>query len=187
MKEKREKIKNRDESNNFGLGVAQIVITAATPMEEVEHHFPEPEEAVTKKGKNEIEETLNEDSLRENTSEKSELKENINTEVKIQRELSNSREEVEETSVLDDLPADSAPFPVSSSSGSEEAESTSGPSTTENSQSFPLRVIETETEIKVEVPEIISNKITVGGRASIPDELQPDQLKKLENIKESNA
>lgn len=67
----------------------------------------------------------------------------------------------------DDCPTDSAPFPISSSTGSEEDPST-GPSTAENSQSQALPV--------VSEPE-----------PNIPEELDPNQLAKLKSLKESNA
>lgn len=99
-------------------------------------------------------------------------------------------EDTEEKSTIDELPADSAPFPISSSSGSE-ADSTSGPSTNENSQSrgTVVEVTEEITEIteEEEGEMTLENKMLVGGRASIPDELQPDQLEKLQSLKESNA
>lgn len=59
--------------------------------------------------------------------------------------------------VEDDQPADSAPFPISSSTGSED--SYTGPSTAESSQTAP----------------------------PIPDELEPHQLARLQDLKESNA
>lgn len=99
-------------------------------------------------------------------------------------------EDTEEKSTIDELPADSAPFPISSSSGSE-ADSTSGPSTNENSQSrgTVVEVTEEITEITEEEEREMTpeSKMLVGGRASIPDELQPDQLEKLQSLKESNA
>ena len=66
----------------------------------------------------------------------------------------------------DDLPTDSAPFPISSSTGSEE-DTYTGPSTAENSQSQPVS--------SSAVP------------AQIPDELEPHQLAQLQDLKESNA
>lgn len=104
-------------------------------------------------------------------------------------------EESEEKTV-DDQPTDSAPFPVSSSSGSE-ASMTSGPSTGENSQCLPprkateatesLERTDSQTDIDDTQDILPGGKLLVGGRASIPDELQPDQLQKLQNLKESNA
>lgn len=81
--------------------------------------------------------------------------------------------EDDEISTADDQPADCGPFPVSSSSASE-GEST-GPSTAENSQ-------QQDQEADPSTP-----KQVVGGRASIPDELAPHQLARLQNLKESNA
>lgn len=61
----------------------------------------------------------------------------------------------------DDQPADSAPFPISSSTGSEE-DTYTGPSTAENSHSDKRK-------------------------SEIPDELEPHQLARLQDLKESDA
>lgn len=168
------------------MGVAQIVITAATPMEEVEHPFP---------GVNDT----TEDTVKSTESSEADLPSSATPDINEsdckeatvimdehdEQEVTEITEDIEEKSTVDDLPTDSAPFPLSSSSGSE-ADSTSGPSTADNSQSIPSRgtVIEAQ---EVEDIEIMPKKVVVGGRASIPDELQPDQLEKLQNLKESNA
>lgn len=69
---------------------------------------------------------------------------------------------------------DSTPFVVSSSTGSDGE--TTGPSTAENSVSH------------VAPPSDSGEpKQVVGGRASIPDELEPHQLARLQDLKESNA
>ncbi|CAG9840407.1 unnamed protein product [Diabrotica balteata] len=72
----------------------------------------------------------------------------------------------------DSKPPPSHP-PVSSSTGSDGE--TTGPSTAENSVSQAPPATEPET------------KQVVGGRASIPDELEPHQLARLQDLKESNA
>ncbi|XP_011299378.1 FCH and double SH3 domains protein 2 isoform X4 [Fopius arisanus] len=146
----RKEMKSEGQDDDFGLGVAQIVITAATPMEEVEHPFPgdgeDPPEDVA--------ETTEEP---ESTESEMETKVEMKSEEEVTKETTDDNtEEVEEKSTVDDLPADSAPFP-------------------------------TELETSDEQPDIIPEKMLVGGRASIPDELQPDQLEKLQNLKESNA
>lgn len=155
-------------------------------MEEIEHPFPGLEEAADDTAKStECSEgdvplstatDLNESDCKEAT---------VITDAREEQETTEAVEDIEEKSTVDDLPADSAPFPVSSSSGSE-ADSTSGPSTADNSQSMPSRgtVIEAQ---EIEDIDIMPEKMVVGGRASIPDELQPDQLEKLQNLKESNA
>ncbi|XP_076241685.1 protein nervous wreck-like [Calliopsis andreniformis] len=172
---------------DFGLGVAQIVITAATPMEEVEHPFPG------------LEETVDDTVIKSAESSEGDLPSSTTTDMnesdckeatviideKEEQEATEAPEDIEEKSTVDDLPTDSAPFPVSSSSGSE-ADSTSGPSTGDNSQSIPSRGTVVEVEENEDI-EIIPEKMILGGRASIPDELQPDQLEKLQNLKESNA
>lgn len=155
-------------------------------MEEVEHPFPGLEEAI-------------DETVKSTGSSDGDLPSSTNTDVnesdckeatviideKEEQETTETTEDIEEKSTVDDLPTDSAPFPISSSSGSE-ADSTSGPSTADNSQSIPSRgtVIEVQ---ETEDIEIVPEKMVVGGRASIPDELQPDQLEKLQNLKESNA
>ncbi|XP_051161839.1 protein nervous wreck isoform X2 [Leptopilina boulardi] len=197
-KAKKKTAKKSEDSNNIGLGVAQIVITAATPMEEIEHPFPgeEKDDEEKKSDEEKDDEEKEQDTIVEAVHEEEmEIKPD-----EPKSPLPNVLEEIEEK--VDDLPADSGPFPVSSSSGSDGAESISGPSTAENSQSLPARapsatttatVVESESqaenepENEPESPEIIPNKMLVGGRASIPDELQPDQLEKLQSLKESNA
>ncbi|XP_046141675.1 protein nervous wreck isoform X1 [Osmia bicornis bicornis] len=181
---------NTDQSKeDFGLGVAQIVITAATPMEEIEHPFPGLEETnddTVKSAENSEADLpsstttdMNESDCKEATVIMDEREEQETT------EATEVTEDIEEKSTVDDLPTDSAPFPVSSSSGSE-ADSTSGPSTADNSQSIPSRGTVIEVQDTEDI-EIVPEKRVVGGRASIPDELQPDQLEKLQNLKESNA
>ncbi|KAL0851821.1 hypothetical protein ABMA28_000126 [Loxostege sticticalis] len=127
-------------ADDCGLGVAQIVITAATPMvEEPEQPFPPPEAEPERADDVDDEES----SLSEQTAVC----------------LRDS----------DEGPADSTPHPASSSTGSE-GESTgasvaSGPPTAPQSPPAAPR----------------------GGRASIPDELEPAQLARLTDLKESNA
>ncbi|VVC94274.1 unnamed protein product, partial [Leptidea sinapis] len=133
-----------------GLGVAQIVITAATPMiEEPEQPFP-PSEAAAEHQQEEAEpETERAD---DNDDDESSLSEQ--TAVCLREEEGH---------------ADSAPHPASSSTGSE-GDSTgasvgSGPPTAPQSPPSAPRA----------------------GRASIPDELEPAQLARLTDLKESNA
>lgn len=184
--EKSEDPKSADQEDDFGLGVAQIVITAATPMEEIEHPFPGVEETSEDPGKSETSEADPEASSAASDPNESECKEEEEATVI----LDEKEEEAEEKSIIDELPADSAPFPISSSSGSEAESIASGPSTNENSQSrgTVVEVTEEVTEItEEEEEEMVPGKMLVGGRASIPDELQPDQLEKLQTLKESNA
>ncbi|XP_043463279.1 protein nervous wreck isoform X1 [Leptopilina heterotoma] len=188
-KTKKKAAKKSEDSNNIGLGVAQIVITAATPMEEIEHPFPGEDKADKGDEEKDTEKETVQEKIVEAKEEKVE-EEKVESEVKPDEPKPPDVDEIEEK--VDDLPADSGPFPVSSSSGSDGAESISGPSTAENSQSLPARaaVVETEAQPETETaesPDIIPNKMLVGGRASIPDELQPDQLEKLQSLKESNA
>ncbi|CAH4038563.1 unnamed protein product [Pieris brassicae] len=136
-------------TEDCGLGVAQIVITAATPMvEEPEQPFPptEPEQQ-------QREPPQEEERAEENDDEESSLS--------------------EQTAVClrdtDEGHADSAPHPASSSTASEGesngASVASGPPTAPHSPPAAPRA----------------------GRASIPDELEPAQLARLTDLKESNA
>lgn len=130
--------------DEVGLGVAQIVITAATPMmEEPEQPFPPPEPPI------EVEpEQLPSDDQDDEESSLSEQ-----TAVCVHQD--------------NDGPADSTPAAGSSSTASE-GESTgagSGPPTAPQSPPAAVRA----------------------GRASIPDELEPAQLARLTDLKESNA
>ncbi|KAJ0184049.1 hypothetical protein K1T71_000472 [Dendrolimus kikuchii] len=139
-----------------GLGVAQIVITAATPMvEEPEQPFPPPEP--------EVEPETDPQPLPEPIEEPERPEDNDDEESSLS----------EQTAVClrdsDEGPADSAPHPASSSTASE-GESTgasvaSGPPTAPQSPPSAPRA----------------------GRASIPDELEPAQLARLTDLKESNA
>lgn len=188
-REAKKKQPTGEEEDDMGLGVAQIVITAATPMEEVDRPFPGIEESEEDASKEEQpadaqptaangEQT---DTRLPDESQPQEEEPPPTTKAKLKSG------ESEEKSILDDQPADSAPFPVSSSSGSD-AESLSGPSTADNSQCLPARGGgPAAVEDPEDPPEEPSPKMLVGGRASIPDELQPDQLQKLQNLKESNA
>lgn len=83
-----------------------------------------------------------------------------------------SVEDVEEKSAIEDQ-QDSIQYPISSST--EGDGETTGPSTAENSISNLPPV------------EDVEPKQVVGGRASIPDELEPHQLARLQDLKESNA
>jgi len=117
--------------------VAEIVITAATPMrEEPDTPFPTvPEE------EEEEEEEEKEGTPEERVTEEESVSEAVTT--------------IVEKDDIDDCPTDSAPFPISSSTGSDEDHS-SGPSTADNSQ-------------------------------SLPEELEPQALARLKNLKESHA
>lgn len=136
------------QDDSFGLGVAQIVITAATPMlEEPDQPFPPPP----------TEEDVQVSEQTEDTDQPS-LSEEITV-----------AEVIEE---LDD-PTDSAPFPIGSSTGSDE-DTYTGPSTAENSQSQP-----TGQHMPVASSTFSEN--------NVPDELEPHQLAQLQDLKESNA
>ncbi|XP_028156270.1 protein nervous wreck-like, partial [Ostrinia furnacalis] len=127
-------------AEDCGLGVAQIVITAATPMvEEPEQPFPPPEPEPEPERQDDAERSEDVDDEESSLSEQTAVC------------LRDS----------DEGPADSTPHPASSSTGSE----ASGPPTAPQSPPAAPR----------------------GGRASIPDELEPAQLARLTDLKESNA
>lgn len=140
-------------AEDCGLGVAQIVITAATPMvEEPDQPFPPPESGADAEPNGDAEPDA-EPEREDNDDDESSLS--------------------EQTAVClrdaDDGPADAAPHPQSSSTASEGesggASVASGPPTAPHSPPAAPR----------------------GGRASIPDELEPAQLARLTDLKESNA
>ncbi|XP_044766404.1 protein nervous wreck isoform X3 [Coccinella septempunctata] len=154
-------------SGDFGLGVAQIVITAATPMiEEPESAFP-PVEEEEEEEKGNVEE--------ENAEEKLPEEETPPEPEEDDRSQPPKQSRVDSMDEIDETPADSAPFAISSSTGSDG--DTTGPSTAENSISQVPPPLVTDVEPKQ----------VVGGRASIPDELEPHQLARLQDLKESNA
>lgn len=147
---------------DFGLGVAQIVITAATPMvEEAEKPFPPSSPPVE-----EIEEEPDQAAT------------------EVPPEYTAVCEEPIEKSVPvedpdDDQPTDSAPFPISSSTGSEE-DSYTGPSTAENSQSHPVDIHKSIVSCTKADQDPLRDTV-------IPDELEPHQLARLQDLKESDA
>ncbi|XP_026736516.1 F-BAR and double SH3 domains protein 2 [Trichoplusia ni] len=146
-------------SEDCGLGVAQIVITAATPMvEEPEQPFPPPEAEVKAEAEPEAEAETEGEAAGE-AGEGGEAGGSVAEEAE-DEESSLS----EQTAVClrdsDSGPADAAPHPASSSTGSEG----SGPPTAPASPPGPR-----------------------AGRASIPDELDSAQLARLQDLKESNA
>ncbi|XP_054276253.1 protein nervous wreck-like isoform X1 [Macrosteles quadrilineatus] len=134
-----------------GLGVAQIVITAATPMmEEPEKPFPP------------LPEEVQEPEEPEKTAEEVPPEYSTACEVK---EVKEKLPPVVPEDPDDDQPTDSAPFPISSSTGSEE-DTYTGPSTADNSQ---------------------SHSHPAAAPPVIPDELEPHQLARLQDLKESDA
>ncbi|KAG5898079.1 hypothetical protein JTB14_001784 [Gonioctena quinquepunctata] len=143
-----------------GLCAAQIVITAATPMIEEAEPFPPPEESTVNHRDNAEEPTTDEEQELEGQKDLSET----------DCSRVDATEDLEEPS--EDHHGD-AQFIVSSSTGSDGE--TTGPSTAENSVS------------QAPPPPDTAPKQVVGGRASIPDELEPHQLARLQDLKESNA
>lgn len=160
---------------DFGLGVAQIVITAATPMiEEAEKPFPpsSPPEEV---------------SAEEPEESASDVPPDYGAACEENVEKSVPADEAE-----DDQPTDSAPFPISSSTGSEE-DTYTGPSTAENSQSHPeiqKTIVTPATTTAVTTVSVISTAVMnpePARETAIPDELEPHQLARLQDLKESDA
>ncbi|KAI4470103.1 fch and double sh3 domain protein [Holotrichia oblita] len=178
-----EEIMADDNEDEYGLGVAQIVITAATPMvEDTDHSFPPPEETPTnhvnkeEQSKVDAEETKDDVDTREQPQQQPVdvvPEEHIGSKSVSQQDSETiASEDAEDKSAIDDQP-DSNQYPVSSST--EGDGETTGPSTAENSISNVPPIEDTEP------------KQVVGGRASIPDELEPHQLARLQDLKESNA
>ncbi|CAG9767480.1 unnamed protein product [Ceutorhynchus assimilis] len=162
---------NKDD--DMGLGVAQIVITAATPMiEEAEKPFPPPEDPpVIINHQTDVIEEENEEDFEEEENLIQKCNDGINCEDEEDNErmFAKKGEETEEPIIAD---SGSGQFVISSSTGSDGE--TTGPSTAENSVS--------QAPVDTDAP-----KQVVGGRASIPDELEPHQLARLQDLKESNA
>lgn len=136
-------------------------------MEEPEHAFPP------------IEEEESPTTVNHTESEKPEvIQEEPEEEIVVKQITEDAKtseaivEELEECA--DEHPVDSAQFVASSSTGSDGE--TTGPSTAENS------VSQAHSSVDISEP-----KQVVGGRASIPDELEPHQLARLQDLKESNA
>lgn len=161
---------------DFGLGVAQIVITAATPMiEEAEKPFPPPSSPPEEAPAEEPEESS------------SEVPPDYGAVCEENTEKSVPADEAE-----DDQPTDSAPFPISSSTGSEE-DTYTGPSTAENSQSHPENqktVVTPAVTTTVTATNVISTTVVnpePARETAIPDELEPHQLARLQDLKESDA
>lgn len=205
--------------------MAQIVITAATPMmEEPEQPFPPAEEAqpVMNHQNDIIEEETEDDIAAEESDEMMGSRNDETRQKDCNRRLSDGSEDEkckgsrgkqcegntgckrEESEPIIEEPDDivkkgeiitnracdievdeieepepagdtgSGQFVVSSSTGSDG--DTTGPSTAENSISHAPPPIDPD-----------EPKQVVGGRASIPDELEPHQLARLQDLKESNA
>lgn len=193
------------EEDDSSLGVAQIVITAATPMDEINRPFPGVEESFQADNeksdlqnpatKQQTEPKLPEDFQGQEPKKKSSIEELIRVTQAPTGYI--ERAGSEDKSVHDDQPADSGPHPASSSA----SEVDSNSSTTENSQCLPVitsepmimslpteaQKIEEKLEDDVSQDIVPTSKMLIGGRASIPEELQPDQLQKLQSLKESNA
>ncbi|XP_072161676.1 protein nervous wreck isoform X2 [Bemisia tabaci] len=147
-----------------GLGVAQIVITAATPMmEEAGTPFPPPPPSPPAQPPPPPPPTA------------------AATPSPTREEGDEELENAAAKEGLDEPPAEGitrepTPFPLSSSTGSEED---TGPSTAENSQAYPAPTTQAQPELKA-VPTSFQS-------GEIPDELEPHQLAQLQDLKESNA
>lgn len=144
---------------NLGLGMAQIIVTAATPMvDDGDKTFP------PKGEKGEKAAAAKEPPVEENVTDETD------TESDIKIEVSDVNENVSD----------------------------------DNAQNIPNILPEENIEEKPDEPMVDENsfeanfdavfgkepdqpKQVVGGRASIPEELAPHQLARLQNLKESNA
>ncbi|VEN57036.1 unnamed protein product [Callosobruchus maculatus] len=154
--------------DDFGLCAASIVITAATPMvEEAEHPFPPVEESAVNHSQETESAKASSEVSASATAEAGDV-DTSHTETESKRQSEDAEEMAASTT------DDHQNFAVSSSTGSDGE--TTGPSTAENSVS---QAPPTECDS--------APKQVVGGRASIPDELEPHQLARLQDLKESNA
>ncbi|XP_049786116.1 protein nervous wreck [Schistocerca cancellata] len=147
-----------------GLGVAQIVITAATPtVEEPEQPFPPPPDP-------------DEEAPEAAAAE-------ADGEVPPRGPGLAGADSEEADAGPDSAPDDDEEPPTTAS---DEDESLSAPSTADNSSQAPVKQQQQQEEEEEEcaVPPM---RQPLGGRASIPDELEPHQLAQLQDLKESNA
>lgn len=131
-------------------------------IEEAEHPFPPPENETSTNHNDEP----NGNSESEPTGTHS-YKEPEQTPEHPDPRISDIAEEIEE-------PNDDGGPPLGASSSTGSDGDTTGPSTAENS-------------ISQAPPIEYESKQIVGGRASIPEELEPHQLARLKDLKESNA
>uniref|UniRef100_A0A1Y1M680 Uncharacterized protein n=1 Tax=Photinus pyralis TaxID=7054 RepID=A0A1Y1M680_PHOPY len=145
-------------------------------IEEAEKPFP-PEETPSVNHVDQQVETIEEELEEEDEEDESKTIEQTICENKLaeQKAISDTPEDLEGRPSNEDQTTESSTLPVSSSTGSDGE--TTGPSTAENSLS------QTHEEDMADPPP----KQVVGGRASIPDELEPHQLAQLQDLKESNA
>lgn len=127
-------------------------------IEEAEHPFPPPDDASNGESAQATEPSKSVDSTKESVKESEEAEPGRAAE---------APDEVEEPN------DEGGPHLVASSSTGSDGETT-GPSTAENS-------------ISQGPPVEYEPKQIVGGRASIPEELEPHQLARLKDLKESNA
>ncbi|XP_018331101.1 F-BAR and double SH3 domains protein 2 isoform X2 [Agrilus planipennis] len=172
--------KKKKAAADFNLSVAQIVITAATPMtEEADTSFPLVEENPKEDDEDESELAHKQPSK----EPRDPIEEHFTNHVIVEEpdeELIEIQEEQQQSVKIEDAteekPYESGPLAISSSTSDGD---TTGPSTAENSVSHASYA---DVEGVVDVP-----KQVVGGRASIPDELEPHQLARLQDLKESNA
>lgn len=177
--DKNEKHDEDDEGSNFGQGnsntetqpnlsVAQIIVTCATPMvEEAATKFPEVEEPTTSADEN-VENDLPEADQKP-------------LESKASTKVSEKEKQVELKEQCDDDGFGSnqfeANFEANFDANFEDA--------------FASQTIEqineaSSSDVK-DSPSDQMPKQVVGGRASIPEELDSQQLARLQNLKESNA
>ncbi|XP_043585485.1 uncharacterized protein LOC122569072 isoform X2 [Bombus pyrosoma] len=117
-------------------------------MEETERPFSELEETADDTVKSTDGDLLSSTTTQVSESDYKET--TVKMDEREEQEITETTEDIEKKSTVDDLPTNSAPFPISGSCGSE-GDSTSGPSTADNSQSIPSRGI----VIKVQATEDI--------------------------------
>ncbi|XP_059613011.1 protein nervous wreck isoform X2 [Phlebotomus argentipes] len=170
----------RDAGDGSGLNVVHVTVTAATPMaEHPEMTFPPVEEDVEAE---EAEEAEAKESKSPETPPKAEEKEEGEEE---EKDLPPPPPQVDESEELDDFgedlpppsekPPDAIPPPESDPFGADG----------QFEANFEADFSANFEDAFAGDPE--PPKQVVGGRASIPEELAPHQLERLQNLKESNA
>ncbi|KAJ8687996.1 hypothetical protein QAD02_023791 [Eretmocerus hayati] len=181
-----------DQQNDDGLGVAQIVITAATPMDDGDKSFPGSEQKQSQEKKQPTEdkqEPPEEQQTQEDQSEQQEEPEESDESRRQSEDRSSEHQKVGPVSSSGSEEADSGPSDDSQRAGSTAQQNRGGGAAALDEEADVAVVsgsgIDEEDEPAQAPPP--HAKVLVGGRASIPDELQPDQLQKLQNLKESNA
>ncbi|XP_055373206.1 protein nervous wreck isoform X2 [Condylostylus longicornis] len=182
-----------DPSGNYNLGAVQINVTAATPMIEDKGFIPKDEQKSIKDDKNssnnnerinnnEADEHLLDDDMRDDSefdSENEQQHDNVKPiqeteepfgpKITDKQQQQNNNDNQFETNFEANFEAN---FDDAFNAANEQKTSDDDDDNSHNQS--PQNVVDTPKQV-------------VGGRASIPEELEPHQLARLQNLKESNA